>query len=110
MKNFTIILAVLIAIGIGASLGFHGRANASNIAPKEKQEHLLRIQAQLELLGVRFQAEYEKQAAPLLAEQNVVLNEVCGAAKIALPDCDVNRLTGVISKKPPPAAPQAKGK
>lgn len=65
----------------------------------EQTQTLLKCKAQLDLLEL----QYQKAAAPLIAEQNAIAVAACAKAGMKLEECQLDATTGSITRKPQPA-------
>ena len=89
--------------GIALMLAACHAQKVGKLTPLE-QETLKRINAQMDSL----QREFKERAQPLIAEQTDLLTRVCGAAGFAVADCQVDIVTGAVTKKVPVPQPSKK--
>lgn len=97
MKSTT---AVLLLFALFASACSAGNKPASEL----DREVLKRGELQLQNLQLQLQQQYQTMSAPIIKEMQAIYDKNCAENKIAADKCDIDKITGVVTKKAEPAA------
>lgn len=83
-----------------ASIAFAEEATAPTvIADKYEREVLKRTDLQIQMIVERFQTELQKATADIVKEANEIYGPLCKKAEVSLDQCQIDRISGVVSKK-----------
>ena len=91
---------------IGALLSIASCQSKPITASQLDREILKRTQVQIQAIQADFQAKYAQITELILKEQNEVKARVCAAAVLPVNDCQIDLVTGAVTKTP--TKPEAK--
>ncbi len=96
MKHTPKYLLFLILFAVACSAG-------NKPASELDREILKRGQLQLQNLQLQLQQQYQNMSAPIIKEMQAIYDRNCNENKIPANKCDIDNVTGVVTKKADPA-------